>query len=367
MRTILRKWNSEILTVVSGDLLEGFFRGVDVECSTKPVTAKNQKQELQISPGKKNHHNLRSFLSASASVFTPEGSPRKDTSGSCLNPIAVEFQSPRRSAVIPQGVSPKGISRTLLNPAALNFQSPSQTSKRKTFRSTLNPAALSFELLKTFPRFTELPTKVRNMIWKHARPGSRLIRLKLSKDLRSIISTAPVSALLQTCKVSRAFLQQCHLLLFPGPDGVRRVYFDLQRDAIWSGCAGCYGNSCGHQATWTLHHELVRGLVYEGPLSLSPFTKIAKLFPKVVELTLIRVGTTETQKREGVIELKGWESDEPFEWQRGTLTETYYREIEQQKLGPVDFIKLVNARRVNLSGVQEVEPAKSALNYWACA
>ncbi|KAE9364823.1 hypothetical protein N431DRAFT_564036 [Stipitochalara longipes BDJ] len=106
---------------------------------------------------------------------------------------------------------------------------------------TRNPSFLKFPLL---------PTEIRLMIWKLARPDSRIIKLSRSKELSKpavffnyvcsfqhdhLVSKIPVPNLLHTCFESRSVARNWYTLLFILSCGCGGTYIDTERDYMYYG------------------------------------------------------------------------------------------------------------------------------------
>lgn len=154
----------------------------------------------------------------------------------------------------------------------LNFQEPPETQSQ---RAEQRPVG-----------FHSLEDDVRRRIWALALPEPRIIALARSPTY-SVHSQAPVLALLQTCRESRAVAQEYYSLSFGMVMNSPKVYFDLCNDWIYTRCSGCLGVDCAHKLTLTDNHAIVRRLIFEGPMTVNPFPKILRYYPSVERLILI--------------------------------------------------------------------------------
>lgn len=134
--------------------------------------------------------------------------------------------------------------------------------------------------------FHSLSEDVRKTIWTHALPGPRIIELTILR--KNIVSRARVPTLLHTCRESRAVALKHYTLAFGHNASPPKVYFDFRYDWIYTRCPGCLGANCSHKSMLTGDHSRLRHLVYEGPISFNPFTKILRFFPDIRGVILIR-------------------------------------------------------------------------------
>ncbi|KAH8590963.1 hypothetical protein B0O99DRAFT_598502 [Bisporella sp. PMI_857] len=293
--------------------------------------------------------------------------PEKDKEAKQIGDTLEAFFSPRRIAndLFNNSFSPT-------NPS-VRLQALESPIKKLAF----NPRAPAFvpkQATTKFKAFGELPNHLRMHIWDFGLPGARLVKLGLSKDKRSIYSSTPIPALLHACRESRSFALKFYRLSFATYQGAPRTYFNFELDVIYTSCDGCISTNCGHKKTWTEDHRKVRGLVYVAPLSFSPFTKINRLFPAAYGLILIR-GSNGTQQSSNI----RWDElehvSEPFEWQEGTLIQTYQNlalKLED-KVGvagasglQVSSGNLCRIQRMMLPGIMEKQLSTTGASMWMC-
>jgi hypothetical protein len=222
---------------------------------------------------------------------------------------------------------------------------------------------------RKFTLFTKLPEKLRKKIWQHARPERRVIQLCVSLSAKSIISTAPVPALLHVCRESRTLAQTWYEFSFSSLEfRMPKVYFDFTRDGIYTHCGGCLGSNCTHKLTWTKDHERVKLLAFEAPMSFKPFRKIARQYPGVEELILIK---GKSMVPGGQIPWEAFEKvNERFSWQdyEHDLVVQYRRLlIENEPLLAKDS-RLRKIQRMTLPGVVETAglSPSSGKGMWTC-
>lgn len=213
-------------------------------------------------------------------------------------------------------------------------------------------------------RFQQLPEPIREKIWNFARPSLRTIELQISKDGHNIYSSAKIPNLLHVSQESREVALKWYKLAF-APTGFKpRVFFDFYSDRIYTHCNGCIGFNCNHKKTHTQDHSLVTGLVYQAPLSSSPFLKIHQLFPSACSVMLIRGRSSVIRGEIQRSDIRG--ASERFEWQHGTLAETCDKEMETKPPRDVlrSFVK--RSHRAIIPQVQESVPVPIKTGLWTC-
>jgi 2EXR family len=122
-------------------------------------------------------------------------------------------------------------SQSLLNHQGMLEIKPASTCKAKCI---LRPA---------FPKLSLLPTEIRMMIWKLARPDPRIIKLSKSKTewrgryygAGQVHAGVPVPNPLHICYESRQLALQWYTLLFRPADGCGGTYLDTKRDFLYYG------------------------------------------------------------------------------------------------------------------------------------
>ena len=220
-----------------------------------------------------------------------------------------------------------------------------------------------------FTLFAKLPDKLRKKIWQHARPERRIIQLCESLPAKSIFSTAPVPTLLHVCRESRTLAQTWYELSFSSLEfRVPKVYFDFTRDGIYTRCGGCLGSNCAHKMTWTKDHERVKLLAFEAPMSFKPFRKIARQYPGVEELILVK---GKNMVPYGQIPWEDFEKvDERFSWQdyENGLVVQYMRLLKEKEPLLAKDSRLRKIQRMTLRGVIEItDPSPSSgKGMWTC-
>ncbi|APA06060.1 hypothetical protein sscle_01g008300 [Sclerotinia sclerotiorum 1980 UF-70] len=241
----------------------------------------------------------------------------------------------------------------------------------------------------TFLRFSKLPQKLRHQIWHFTRPEARYIKIRESRWTTGLFSGAPIPAMLHTCQESRkmaliwydlsfardpemCFLDQ-HTLntimenaLTNEEPREARIYFDWERDGLYSQCARCTGHrmSCRH-APLSFDFLRIKRLAFEGPLSVNPFYKIALCFPAVESIILIRGRSS--IRRKAVLPLEFIYVDKRFEWEDEDLLATCLYTIKNTapECGAIETIQSV--RRMTLLNVNQTELVdRVERSYWPC-
>lgn len=244
--------------------------------------------------------------------------------------------------------------------------SPSEASEAPVDDSTTS-ATLSILQEPSFALFGKLNKKLRKRIWEFVRPDARIIKLSISGN--TIYSTAPVPVLLQVCRESRKLALGWYQLSFAGEgQSIGKVYFDFSRDGVYTRCRGCLGPNCLHKKTWSKDHEKVKLVAFESPMSFKPIRKIARLYPGVEELILIK-GKSIIPR--GQIALEEFEKvEEHFAWQgcENDVVVLYSRELEVKEPQLAKELKLKKVTRMTLPGVIETaEPtSNTGQGMWTC-
>lgn len=216
----------------------------------------------------------------------------------------------------------------------------------------------------TFTLFPLLPSEIRLLIWEAARPAPRFIKLYCSRCCRPWLATnapfcplhptnnsagthhvrskAPVPSILHACIDSRRIALSWYRLSFGHKTSAPKVYFDWERDGLYTHCSGAHGtqNPCKHdELPYYLQADEkvnIKRLAFKGPCGLgwSPWFVDALLLEGLKDVFFITGGRTRRHLATGrrdVFEEKDLLVDEaPFWWQVGTLQETYdnwHREI----------------------------------------
>ncbi|KAJ8070942.1 hypothetical protein OCU04_001300 [Sclerotinia nivalis] len=241
----------------------------------------------------------------------------------------------------------------------------------------------------TFLHFSELPQKVRHRIWHFARPEARYIKIRESKWVTGLFSDAPIPAMLHTCQESRKVALTWYDLSFARDPEMgfwdqqtlgtimenaltneepreARIYFDWERDGLYSQCARCTGHrmSCRH-APLSFDFLRIKRLAFEGPLSINPFYKIALCFPAVESIMLIRGRSS--IRRKAVLPFEFIPVDEKFEWEGDDLLATCLHTIQNTapECGAIETIQSV--QRMTLLDVNQTELVnREERSYWPC-
>ncbi|KAF7940548.1 uncharacterized protein EAE98_000675 [Botrytis deweyae] len=239
------------------------------------------------------------------------------------------------------------------------------------------------------PYFSKLPGKVRRQIWHFARPEARYIKIRESKWSAALYSDAPIPALLHTCQESRKVALKWYDLSFARDpemgfwdqktlnelmdsaltEGQRAqpcIYFDWQRDGIYSQCARCNGHrmSCRH-APLSFDWLRVKRLAYEGPLSINPFYKLTLCYPAVESIMLIRGRSA--VRRTVVSPSEFIPINEKFEWEGDDLLATCLETLQNTDPECDALETITTVRRMTLMDVNQTDVVdRTESSYWPC-
>ncbi|KAK6608828.1 hypothetical protein H4I95_04208 [Botrytis cinerea] len=242
---------------------------------------------------------------------------------------------------------------------------------------------------RILPYFSELPGKLRRQIWNFARPEARYIKLRESKWSAALYSDAPIPALLHTCQESRNSALRWYDLSFArnpemgfwdqktlneimdnalteGQRAKPRIYFDWERDGIYSQCARCNGHrmSCRH-APLSFDWLRVKRLAYEGPLSINPFYKLTLCYPAVESIMLIRGRSA--VRRTAISPSEFIPVDERFEWEGDDLLATCFETIQNTDPECDALETITSVHRMTLMDVNQTEVVdRVESSYWPC-
>ncbi|TGO84299.1 hypothetical protein BPOR_0523g00080 [Botrytis porri] len=242
---------------------------------------------------------------------------------------------------------------------------------------------------RVLPYFSELPGKLRRQIWNLARPEARYIKIRESKWSAVLYSDAPIPALLHTCQKSRQEALKWYNLSFArdlemgfwdqqtlnelmdkalteGQRAQPRIYFDWERDGIYSQCARCNGHrmSCRH-APLSFDWLRVKRLAYEGPLSINPFYKLTLCYPAVERIILIRgrsvIRRTAVSPSEFIL------VNEKFEWEGDDLLATCLETLQNTDPECDALETITSVQRMTLMDVNQTEVVnRTESSYWPC-
>ncbi|KAF5875848.1 uncharacterized protein Bfra_002244 [Botrytis fragariae] len=243
--------------------------------------------------------------------------------------------------------------------------------------------------LRMLPSLSELPGKVRRQIWNFARPEARYIKIRESKWSAALCSDAPIPALLHTCQESRKVALKWYDLSFArdpemgfwdqktlnelmnnaltkGQRAQARIYFDWERDGIYSQCARCNAHrmSCRH-APLSFDWLRVKRLAYGGPLSINPFYKLTLCYPAVESIMLIHGRSA--VRRTAVSPSEFIPVIEKFEWEGDDLLATCLETL--QNTGPeCDALETITSvQRMTLMDVNQTKVVdRTESSYWPC-
>jgi hypothetical protein len=150
--------------------------------------------------------------------------------------------------------------------------------------------------------FSTLPTEIRIMIWRLARPPPRIVRVRRVKRgyPAALISDAKIPNLLHVNKESRKLALGWYQLCFGDPPFILttgwnipncrpHVYFDFSYDVFYAGCEKCIGLSCDQcvAVTITRDVEKVQKVLFHCLDNYLPFKKFVRLFPNAREITIL--------------------------------------------------------------------------------
>ncbi|KAF7960197.1 hypothetical protein EAE96_001795 [Botrytis aclada] len=242
---------------------------------------------------------------------------------------------------------------------------------------------------RILPYFSALPGKVRRQIWQFARPDARYIKIRESKWSAALYSDAQIPALLRTCQESRKVALTWYDLSFArdpemgfwdqntlnklmdkalteGERAQPRIFFDWERDGIYSQCARCNGHrmSCRH-APLSFDWLRVKRLAYEGPLSINPFYKLTLCYPAVESIMLIRGRSA--VRRTAVSPSEFIPVDEKFEWEGDDLLATCLETIQNTDLECDALDTITSVQRMTLMDVNQTGVVdRTESSYWPC-
>jgi hypothetical protein len=186
---------------------------------------------------------------------------------------------------------------------------------------------------KTFTCFQRLPTELRLLIWKHARPDPRIVRLDWSKqDPRQVdwlfgsylecynYSREPIPAMLHACAESRQVALEWYQLALPPIASQPRTYFDFNADYLYPGCGSCrvsagFCTDCSTMLSYLHQHRIKRVLLPWSENHRTPFHHVFLRFRRVKELLIFDPNTVPLQQGVQIAHLK--ESKKFFNWQGG--------------------------------------------------
>ncbi|TGO46412.1 hypothetical protein BOTNAR_0589g00010 [Botryotinia narcissicola] len=230
---------------------------------------------------------------------------------------------------------------------------------------------------------------LRRQIWNFARPEARYIKIRESKWSAALYSDAPMPSLLHTFQESRKAALKWYDLSFAmdpemgfwdqrtltelmdnaiteGQRAQPRIYFDWERDGIYSQCAHCNGHrmSCRH-APLSFDWLRVKRLAYEGPLSINPFYKLTLCYPVVESIILIRGRSA--VRRTAVSPSEFIPVDEKFEWEGDDLLATCLETIQNTDPECDALETITSVQRMTLMDVKQTEVVdRTESSYWPC-
>ncbi|KAI9647658.1 hypothetical protein NHQ30_004043 [Ciborinia camelliae] len=238
-----------------------------------------------------------------------------------------------------------------------------------------------------FTRFSELPGKVRRLIWHFARPEARYIKIRESRWGETLYSRAPIPAMLHTCQESRKVALKWYDLSFARDPSMGfwdratlkrlteealtrpskpTIYFDWERDGVYSQCTRCNGNkmSCRHSPL-SFDFLRVKRVAFEGPLSVKPFYKISLCFRAVESIILIR-GRSAIRRR-AVSPSEFIPVDKKFEWEGEDLLETCLEAIRNKAPGSEAIKGIKSVQRMTLMDINPTEVVdRTGRSTWPC-
>jgi hypothetical protein len=155
--------------------------------------------------------------------------------------------------------------------------------------------------------FSILPTEIRTMIWRLARPLPRIVRVRQAKRgyPAALISNAKIPNLLHINKESRKLALGWYQLCFGEtpfvfatgwniPNCRPHVYFDFSYDVFYAGCEKCLGLSCDQcvAVTITRDVEKVQNVLFHCCWNSQQFLDFVTIFPKAKQIMLLEVTET---------------------------------------------------------------------------
>lgn len=145
-----------------------------------------------------------------------------------------------------------------------------------------------------------------------------------------------------------------------------RIYFDWERDGLYSQCANCngIGTTCGHFPL-SFDQRRIKRLVYEGPLSMDPFYRIGLIFTHVEDIILVRGHSMVPRK--AVVSADFFPVQERFQWEGDDLLASCLQTIQNKLPGCPAIDTITSVRRATLLDVDETEfEQQNELGYWPC-
>jgi hypothetical protein len=172
----------------------------------------------------------------------------------------------------------------------------------RTLPSPQVPQHLTASPVHKSANFSILPTEIRTMIWRLARPPPRIVRVRRATRgyPAALISNAEIPNLLHINKESRKLALGWYQLCFGDPPFILttgwnipncrpHVYFDFSYDIFYAGCEKCFGLSCDQcvAVTITRDVEKVQNVLFHCLDIYLPFMKFVRLFPNAREIIIL--------------------------------------------------------------------------------
>jgi hypothetical protein len=209
--------------------------------------------------------------------------------------------------------------------------------------------------------FSSLPTKIRTMIWRLARPLPRIVRVRRARRgyPAALISDAKIPNLLHINKESRKLALGWYQLCFADPPFILstgwnipncrpHVYFDFSYDIFYAGCEKCYRMVCDKCVAVTITRDIekVQKVLFHCVDNYLPFQEFVYLFPNVREIIiLIQKETLEPGVKLSQLKEIGLPLGPP------SLLEIYVADRDSDKKNREKYV----AERISLVKIQEAD------------
>ncbi|KAH8753141.1 hypothetical protein BGZ57DRAFT_725508, partial [Hyaloscypha finlandica] len=230
------------------------------------------------------------------------------------------------------------------------------------------------------PKFSLLPTEIRPITWKFARPSPRIIKLSRSTSqiagcrFQHLVSRIPVPNLLHAYYESRSLALRWYTLLFRPRCGYGwyklglhskltkpRVYFDFDSDYLYVGCNECgavsFCRDCTNKVVFEDCLAVKRVLVHWAPRGNSPFFSLHLCLRGVKEVLLFNPSADPLNPDTELAHLQ--ETTKPFDWQEGkSLYDVFLEEKPKLDQYCMDSVTILQAQAKDLGPLYPTKIAR---------
>jgi hypothetical protein len=95
--------------------------------------------------------------------------------------------------------------------------------------------SLTSRIPRTFYKFQDLPTEIRNEIWQYCLPGPRVIEIRNNRDIPGATSICRIPPILHVCRESREMALKIYELSFGMDNQPGQIWVNFERDIVYFG------------------------------------------------------------------------------------------------------------------------------------